>query len=69
MCWSSFSYLHGLQISSDLHGNHLLVPGGRQVPLDVQMQVDWFQQFRGRSGCLVHTGSGGKTVGVTSHAN
>lgn len=42
---NSSSYLHGLQISINLHSGHLLVPGGCQVPLDVQVQVDWFQQL------------------------
>lgn len=55
---SSSSYLHGLQISVDLHCNHLLVPGCCQVSLDVQMQVDWFQQLSGWTGCLIHTGPG-----------
>lgn len=55
---SSSSYLHGLQISVDLHCNHLLVPGGCQVSLDVQMQVDWFQQLGGWTGCLIHTSPG-----------
>lgn len=66
---SSFSYLHGLQIPSDLHRNHLLVPGGSQVPLDVQLEIDWFQQFRGWSGFVIDAGSAGKTTVVESHLN
>lgn len=48
MLTSSSSYLHGFQISIDLHSSHLLVPGSCQVSLDVQVQVDRFKQLSAR---------------------
>lgn len=54
---STSSYHHGLQVSIDLHSDHLLVPGSCQVPLYVQMQVYWFQQLSaGSTRCRVHIG-------------